>query len=67
MSHKQPGLDGRHRDANGRIERKHGHTRVSTLRDTYGQAFAAAFRSDAQLSTVLRKTGNKSLSQLLKD
>ena len=61
MSRKQPGLHGRHGAVNGRIEP------VSTLRQAYGDAFALGFRSDAQLSTVLRETGNKSLSQLLKD
>ena len=30
--HRQPGLDGRHRDTNGRISEKHGNTRVDTLR-----------------------------------
>jgi len=64
MSHNQPGLDGRHRDADGRIERKHGNTLVETLRETYGQNFASDFRSDAKLSTVLRETGRGSLSDL---
>lgn len=65
MSHRQPGLDGRHRDLDGRIERKHGNTRVGTLRGTY-QGFAQDFRSDAKLSTVLRETGSSSLSKFLK-
>jgi len=65
MSRNQPGLDGRHRDADGRIERKHGNTLVGTLRETYGKSFSG-FRSDAKLSTVLRETGNKSLSDALK-
>ena len=33
---KQPDLDGRHRDKNGEISRKHGNTLISTLRQTYG-------------------------------
>jgi hypothetical protein len=66
MSHKQPGLDDRHRDADGQIERKHGNARVSTLRKIYGDAFAHGFRSDAKLSTVLRETESKSLSGFLK-
>ena len=33
---KQPGLDGRHRDKNGRMSKKHGNTLISTLRQTYG-------------------------------
>jgi len=64
--HKQPGLDGRHRDADGRISQKHGNTLVGTLRETYGDDFAAGTRSDAKLSTLLEKTGAESLSQLLK-
>ena len=66
MSHKQPGLDGRHRDANGQISHKHGNTQVGTLRQTYGEGFAQGTRSDAKLSTVLRNTGASSLSDLLK-
>lgn len=66
MSRNQLGLDGRHRDADGRVERKHGNTLVGTLRDTYGESFARGFRSDAKLSTVLKETGNKSLSKALK-
>lgn len=66
MSHRQPGLDGRHRDANGQIERKHGNTLVGTLRQTYGAAFAPGVRSDAKLSTVLREAGADSLSALLR-
>jgi hypothetical protein len=63
---KQPGLDGRHRDENGQISRKHGNTLVGTLRQTYGDAFAAGTPSDAKLSTVLNRTGANSLSDLLK-
>ncbi len=67
MTHKQPGLDGRHRDADGRISEKHGNTRVGTLRETYGDNFAQGIRSDAKLSTVLDRTGAASLSDLLKN
>ncbi|HEX3365933.1 hypothetical protein [Phenylobacterium sp.] len=63
---KQSGLDGRHRDADGRISQKHGNTLVGTLRDTYGEDFGAGTRSDAKLSTLLEKEGVESLSQLLK-
>jgi hypothetical protein len=31
----QPGLDGRHRDKDGRIAKKHGNTLISTLWLTY--------------------------------
>ena len=30
-------LDGRHRDTTGRIDKKHGNTRVDTLRKTYNE------------------------------
>ena len=63
---KQPGLDDRHRDADGQIRRKSGNTLVRTLREDYGPGFAQGYRSDAQLSTVLRKEGASSLSRLLK-
>lgn len=63
---KQPGLDGRHRDTNGRISQKHENTLVGTLRETYGQDFGAGTRSDAKLDTLLEKEGANSLSQLLK-
>jgi len=44
------GLDGRHRDTTGRIDRKHGNTRVGALRKTYGEHFAKGRRNDAQES-----------------
>lgn len=62
----QPGLDGRHRDVDGRISEKHGNTRVDTLRETYGEDFAPGVRGDAHLRTVLDRTGAPSLSKLLK-
>jgi hypothetical protein len=63
---KQPGLDHRHRDRDGEIHQKNGNTRVETLRDTYGDSFAPGIRSDAKLSTVLQRTGARSLSELVK-
>jgi len=59
-------LDGRHRDADGRISEKHGNTKVATLRATYGDDFLSDWRSDAHLGTVREETG-KSLSQLLRN
>jgi hypothetical protein len=64
---KEPGLDGRHRDANGEIRRKNGNTEVGTLRETYGANFAPGVRSDMKLETLLDQSGAKSLSQFLKD
>jgi hypothetical protein len=60
------GLDGRHRDADGRISEKHGNTEVGTLRETYGADFLSNWRSDAHLETVREETG-KSLSQLIRE
>jgi hypothetical protein len=62
----QPGLDNRFRDQNGQIRAKNGATRVDTLRDTYGDDFAAGFRGDMKLDTLLDRTGANSLSDLLK-
>lgn len=66
MPHKQPGLDGRHRDVDGEIRRKNGNTRVDTLRETYGDNFAAGARGDMHLSTLLERSGASSLSDYLK-
>lgn len=63
---RQPGLDGRHRDADGQASRKHGNTQVGTLRQTYGPDFAKGVRADTRLNTLLRRAGATSLSQFLK-
>ena len=63
---REPGLDKRHRDQSGEIERKKGNTRVDTLRETYGDDFLSDFRGDAHLETVLEKMGVESLSELVK-
>jgi hypothetical protein len=39
---------------------------VETLRKTYGDNFAAGYRSDTKLGTVLRKERVDTLDQLLK-
>lgn len=62
----QPGLDGRHRDADDRIREKHGNTRIETLRETYGDGFASGVRADMHLRTLLDRTRAPSLSQLVK-
>ena len=65
---REPGLDGRHRDMDGEISRKHGNTLVRTLRKVYGQQFASGFADAATLSEVLRKEPtHSSLTQLRKD
>jgi predicted DNA binding CopG/RHH family protein len=63
---KHPGLDGRSRNASGEIRKKRSDTLVGTLRAEYGDNFAADYRSDAQLSTVLKREGVDDLSQLRK-
>ncbi len=64
---KQPGLDNRSRDNDGQTRAKNGNTRVDTLRETYGDNFAAGVRGDAHLSTVLERTGSSSLSDYLRN
>jgi hypothetical protein len=59
---KQPGLDARHRDKNGEIHHKMGNTRISSLRQTYGDDFATGYRSDKKLENLLEDTGAKSLT-----
>ena len=49
-------LDGRHRDTTGRIDKKHGNTRVKALRKTYGEHFAKGRRGDMMLKTLLAET-----------
>ena len=63
---KQPGLDHRHRDKDGQIREKNGNTRIDTLRETYGDGFAAGMRGDAHLRTLLEHTGADSLTDYLK-
>lgn len=65
-NHCNEGLDDRCRDEDGTIRRKRRDTLVRTLRDEYGEDFAAAYRSDARLGTVLDQEGVDSLSELLR-
>jgi hypothetical protein len=64
---KQAGLDGRHRDKDGRISKKHGNTLISTLRQTYGAAFAPGRSGDEKLADVLHDLDEPSLSHLIHD
>ncbi|WP_195838279.1 hypothetical protein [Methylocystis rosea] len=64
---KQPGLDGRHRDKNGRISKKHGNTLIFTLRQTYGAGFAPGRSDDERLADVLHDLDEPSLSHLIHD
>jgi hypothetical protein len=63
---RRKGLDGRDRDVTGRIDKKHGNTRVGTLRKTYGDHFAAGRRSDMMLKTLLAETRLESLHEYLR-
>jgi hypothetical protein len=63
---KKPGLDGRHRDKDGEIQKKRSDTLVANLRKEYGAGFAKGYRSDATLGTVLKKEGAASLHELLR-
>ena len=60
-------IDGRHRDHNGEISKKHGNTLVRTLRKIYGSTFAAGHPETAKLSDVLANLNETSLSQLVHD
>jgi hypothetical protein len=62
----EPGLDQRHRDEDGTIRRKNGSTLIGTLRETYGADFAAGYRSDMRLDSLLHAEGAESLSELLR-
>jgi hypothetical protein len=46
MAKTHRGLDGRHRDEGGKIEKKHGNTRVGSLRKEYGASFAKGRRNE---------------------
>ncbi len=62
----KPGLDGRHRDKGGAISKKHGNTKVGTLRKEYGPGFAKGRRSDLLLKNLLHETKSASLHEYLK-
>jgi hypothetical protein len=63
---KQPGLDGRHRDRDGEIDKKRSDTKIGMLRKTYGDDFAKGRRSDMELGTLLDESGAATLSEYLK-
>ncbi len=61
----ESGLDGRHRDKNGEIARKHGNTLVGTLRKIYGPGFASGYAETTKLVDVLHALDEPSLHQLV--
>jgi hypothetical protein len=66
MAKSRRGLDGRHRDKSGRIDKKHGNTRVAALRKEYGPHFAKGRRKDMMLKNLLHETGCASLHEYLR-
>jgi hypothetical protein len=58
------GVDGRHRDKDGRIERKRIDTKIGTLKPSYPAL--SSFPDKATLGTVLQGQGADSLSDLLR-
>jgi hypothetical protein len=58
------GLDDRHRDENGQIQRKRRDTLMGTLKQTYPEL--GSFPDGAELGDVLRSHGADSLSDLLR-
>ena len=46
MAKANRGLDGRPRDKGGKIEKKHGNTRIASLRKEYGASFGKGRRKD---------------------
>ena len=55
-------FDARHRDKTGEISRKDGNTLISTLRKTYGPNFANGCDDHEELSDVLHKLDEQSLT-----
>jgi hypothetical protein len=60
-------LDGRQRDQNGQIRAKNGATRLDTLRDIYGDNFAAGRRGDMKLDNYIADEGYDSLTHAVRD
>ena len=63
----QPGLDGRHRNRDGEVSRKHGNTKIHTLRKIYGASFAQGCDDCDTLADVLHKLDEPSLTKLVHD
>jgi hypothetical protein len=66
MAKARRGLDGRHRDKGGKIDKKHGNTKVGSLRKEYGPGFAKGRRKDMMLKNLLKETGSASLHEYLR-
>jgi hypothetical protein len=48
------------------LDKKHGNTRIGSLRKTYGEHFAEGRRKDMMLKTLLAETGTESLHAYLR-
>ena len=57
------GLDGRHRNQNGRIDRKHGNTKIKNLKIDYPEL--KTFRNEDTLGQVRDRYDAKSLDELI--
>jgi hypothetical protein len=55
------GLDNRQRNRDGEISHKYGNTLIGTLRNVYGQGFAAGYPETAKLSEVMLQLNETSL------
>jgi hypothetical protein len=66
MAKSKRGLDNRHRDKSGRIDKKHGNTKVASLRKEYGDSFAKGRRKDMMLKNLLKESGCSSLHEYLR-
>jgi hypothetical protein len=62
----QPGLDGRHRDKDGRIAKKHGNSLIASIRLTY-PGFAPDEKGSAKLIDVLHRLDFPSLTKLVNE
>jgi hypothetical protein len=63
---KHPGLDGRARDKDGRIDHKHPTTKIKHLREHYGHHFAPDWDGERTLGELLKETKFESLTQYVK-
>jgi hypothetical protein len=52
--------------ASHKIRQKYGNTLVKTLRETYGEKFAAGYSGDTNLQTLLDREGFSTFEQYLK-
>lgn len=59
-----PGLDGRHRDKDGRISEKHGNTKIKNLKVQYPEL--KNFQNEDRLGQLRDRYGADSLDELLR-